>query len=190
MELSKDELSLLYQYIDTNNPKHELNCLMVNDGWIYASDTRAAIRHTSVSSQNLSVHKDVITAALKVPNAVLFDLQDKAIICKDKKDKEIVIVSKNYPFERPVDFTKLFKREFKKEIRFNEISQINGIFALNGIQIDDKFIPKKAPRDLQGVIYIGERDEPVQISFNFIKGGVDILIMPIIQDYLIPQNEL
>ena len=190
MELAKDELALLYQYVDTNNPKHELNCLMVQDGWMYASDTRAAIRRPSASSKNISIHKSIITVALKVPGAMFFDLDDKAIICKDKKDKEIVTISQDYPFGRPVDFTRIFERDFKKEIKFNEISQINGIFALNGIYIDDKFIPKKAPKDLHGVIYIGEREEPVQISFDFGESNIDILVMPIIQDYLISQEEL
>ena len=193
IKLNKNELQLFYQYVDLNNPKPELNCLVAKDGYLYATDTRAAIRKKVDANEYLSIHKKVIESSLKVRGATTFELHDKTIICRDKEDEEIVTVSKKHIFNNPVDINRVYKEDFEKEVRFNNETQISGILALNGITIAPKHIPKKIDDELHGFVKMKAKKEPVLISFKaseFSQYTTEIIVMPIFDNYLFKNGEL
>ena len=186
--LTKPELELFSQYVDNINPKYEFECVIADDGYLWATNTRALIRQPIDEKEKFSVHCSVIEASLKVKGAVSFELEDKQITCFDKKETAIVTISKNHKFEKFPKLRSIFPKTFKSQIRYNHLSQINGIFAVNGVHVDSRYIPKKLPCCSIGTIQINDAETPVNISITSEFSSIDILIMPIIDNYLVPQE--
>jgi len=187
--LTKPELELFSQYVDNNNPKYEFECVIADDGYLWATNTMALIRQPIDKKEKFSVHCSVIEASLKVKGAVSFVLEDKQITCFDKKETAIVTISKNHKFEKFPKLGSIFPKTFKSQIRYNHLSQINGIFAVNGVHIDSRHIPKKLPCCATGKIQINNSETPVNIKINGELNNMDVLIMPIIDNFLVPQEQ-
>ncbi len=197
--ISKEKLQILYQYIDLNNPKYELDYLFTSDGYLMATDTRAAIRMKADYTEDIWLHRNVVNVALSVKGAVKFNLSNKSIECLDKKDNSIVAINdtnNERELRNTMNLNKVFPKSFKKKINFTCKSQTNGIFALNGVNISEKHIPRKLPNSFKGVIAINDYNLPVLIRgvksediYENTLDDIEILIMPIVDNYLIDATQ-
>ena len=159
---------------------------------IVATNTRVlgAAKHYVVEivgqdSAPFLVHKSIVDLALKQTKALYFELSSGQIKCLDKDHEEIITISKRDVsmdmFKYP-PYKSIIPTDMKEKIPFTQSSQIDGILALNKIQINPKFIPKinvKGDGDfLGGYVGIESRERPIKISEK--NGSFVVVIMPII----------
>ena len=196
--LTKERLRLFNKYIDRCMPKPEFQCLIFQDNYLYATDTKSIIRQkVDKKHEDFSIHKSVIETALKVKGAVCFDLQNTGIVCKDKDENEIVSIYKEHDFYSYPDLEKVYNKKYKHEDKFADIAQIIGILSLKKILIDEKYLPYKTKDLTEGVLYTnnfetdsfgGIYPSPVKISYTIDIDTIEVMIMPIINKYLIDEE--
>jgi hypothetical protein len=185
--IKKSELEIVSKYIDKNNPKIEFNYLFVDQDNLVATNTRAIgiIQHRSniEGKDKFFIHGDVVALALKQTKAVEFELQEQKIICFDKAGHEIITIQKSEKPDRFDDYNftnykRIIPETFKKTMPFVEHAQIQGIFAVEKIQVNTNYLPKKFD---EGNIGINNYNIPVKIS-NF-EDTIKIIIMPIVDKF-------
>lgn len=194
MEVSREKLELASLYIDTINPKFELNYLYIDSENMVSSNTRAlsVIKHGGKVEVEFYICKNIVSLALKQTKAKFFILSADNIVCLDKEQDELFTVSlsstNSYTkFKYPEYVRILPKQDMKMSVPFAESSHIGGILATHGVLIDSKYIPKKFNIDFRG--YIGINDSNLPIMLYSEDKSVQIVIMPIIDNFFKFNNE-
>ncbi|PHR57257.1 MAG: hypothetical protein COA44_06040 [Arcobacter sp.] len=181
MIVSKKELQVVAKYIDTNNPKFELNYLYIDKEHLVSTDTRAlaVIKHHGHADKDFYIHKSIVDLSIKYKKSLYFDLQPNKIVCLDEYEREIITISIesllgertfNYP-----DFQRIIPKEVINKIEFVEQTQIEGILAFNKVHIE----PKRVPNISHGTIGITSTSTPVLIEHE----NIIIVMMPITDSF-------
>ena len=178
IKITKQQLQNIILSCDTNNPRRELNYIHVNKDSIVSANTRAAIRikHNDKSSPNFYIDKKVAQLAIKQKGAIHFILDKNSIYCTDIDDIAILSISSEIydtGFVFP-DIDRIFPLTFKKEIKFIEKAEIQGITIVNKITIDSKYIPTL----VSGSVCFNSTNLPVVIKSN--DNITEVVIMPMI----------
>jgi len=169
--------------IDKNNPKYELNFCYVDKENIVSTNTRAltVATHELEIQEPFFIERHLVEKAVKEKNALYFKVAPSKITAYDKDLNELITFSIERPrnkdnFRFP-DYERLITKEFNKKISFVDYSQINGIFAINKVDINPIWIPKTK----LGYICINDKNIPVMIENAEHK--IKTLIMPIVDRF-------
>lgn len=186
IKINRNRLELASSYISVNNPKFEFNHLFVDAHNLVSTNTRAlaVIKHyVDNDSGDFYIHKSIIDLALKQAKAKTFMLEPNHITCFDKDGDELFSIghsAKDFDGWRFTKHSNIVPKKVERSIAFSDSSHINGIFASNGVRVDNKYIPKKFDEDFKGFIGINDSNLPVTIY----NGSKDIMlvIMPVIDN--------
>jgi hypothetical protein len=136
--MTKSDLNLIEKFIDTKNPKRELNYAYLGEDGIYATDTRIAIHfHASWLGLNMLLHKKLLKgfiSALSSDSIVSIDgngfmrANDGFKISCDTWDGEKF----NFP-----DMKKMFNVEFKYKMTLEDISDLHFELSQRNCFVDD-----------------------------------------------------
>ena len=195
IEVSRQELEFGSMYIDTNNPKFELNYLYVDSENVVCTNTRAlsVVSHQNVgvrSDLKLYIPKEVVVDALKKKLAVKFYLENASITCINAEGIEFMKISGVemssgcYP-----DYKRIVGKVNKDSHPFTQLDQITGIIASKMVEVDKKYIPK-FKGEYMGRVHFGADDSgyeyaPVQIKFveTYTMRNVRLIMMPIVDTF-------
>jgi len=193
VRITRKYLAAAAAYIDTNNPKFELDYLFIDSENMVSTNTRAlaVVKHYSVEKfQDFYIHKSIVDLAIKQTKAKSFELSLDKIICYDKDDFELLIISKSPQsnYGRYPEYKRILPPSFDHTIPFLKESHIDGIFALNKVLIDNKNIPKLGltKEDSEFLGYIGINSDNLPVSLFDVKKDIQCIIMPIIENNLFP----
>jgi len=187
IQVNRKDLEIVAQYIDNNNPKFELDYLLIDADNMVATNTRAigVIKHNGTLDKGVEtilIHKSVVVLALKQTKAKRFNLDENKIVCLDDKDDEIITICinrENYHRNFP-EYGRIIPKEIEKIIPFTSKTQIEGILATELIEVDNMHIPK-TKEDFIGYVGINDKNLPIAIMNE--KKEVLIVVMPIIDSF-------
>lgn len=169
--------------IDKNNPKWELNFCYVDKENIVSTNTRAltVATHGLKIDNHFFIERNLIEKATKEKNALYFKIAPSKITAYDKDLNELITLSIEKPTNKDnykyPEYERIIPKEFEKKISFVDYSQINGMFAINKVDVNPIWIPKTK----LGYIYINNKNLPVMIENAEYK--IKTLIMPIIDRF-------
>lgn len=196
VDIKRDHLEYVSLYMDTNNPKPELNGLYVDNDMVCSTNTRAlaVFNHGKKLKKNtkIFIESSIVKDALKKKDAVEFRLSAFTIGCLNDDGElflELKCFTKNlhkYPDIKRINLNIDNEGVFGKDkFIFTDLHQIAGILAVNMIDVDNKWIPRirspKYRRSTGGVIYIQKHDHlPIMIRY---ENEVVTMLMPIIDTF-------
>lgn len=189
IRVDRELLEIAAAYIDTNNPKYELNYLYIDAKNMVSTNTRAMaiVKHwgdLDAEVENFYIHKSVVDLALKQRKALSYDLGADMIVCLDKDDREIYSISKrhdNHVIKYPA-YDRIVPTDVRKAIPFVQHSHIDGILALNKVLVEVKYIPKVMP-DGDCTWYVGINDNTMPIVIFDKQKDMQVIIMPIVDTF-------
>ena len=198
IRVSKKKLEIAGKYVDTNNPKPELNHLYVDGEHLVSTNTRAlaVVKHCGSTDGEFYISKDILVLALKQLKAVEFILEDNEITCIDKDNEEFLIISRekvetHHKFFKFIDYKRIIPKETEKNIPFIQSSSIDGIFAVNKVVVNNRYIPTLEAKNDDafdgGYVGINANNSPVTISDT--KKEMMVVLMPIIVEFPIFRDE-
>lgn len=178
--LNKQALEEIGKLIDINNPKFELNYLLVDGVNVVSTNTRAlcVVKHFEHVEEPFLVHGDIVKKALKETKATNYILSKNKIIAM-REHEELMTYSLSGGLEnfRYPDYERIFPKEEHSSIPFTENSQISGICALKKTHLNPKYLPKLK----SGTITNITPNLPVLIEDK--EEDIKILVMPIVDSF-------
>ena len=185
IKINRNRLELAASYITTNNPKFEFNHLFVDAHNLVSTNTRAlaVVKHyVDNISGDFYIHKNIVDLALKQAKAKTFLLEPNCITCFNKDEEELFSIGhSNIVFDgwRFTKYSNIVPKQVKRSIAFSDSSQISGIFASNGVWVDNKYIPKKFDEEFRGFIGINDSNLPVNLAPCFLSSYFALILRSI-----------
>ncbi len=183
ISINKMGLMVINQYIDTNNPKYELNYMYVDEENAVSTNTRAmgVVEHQgSLKEEPFFIAKDIVTTALKVRGGESYGLSKDSIIVYDKMGIEMMtIVGKDTKLRAFVDYKQVLITEYKDKIAFANIEQAQGITAIKKVHLNNKLVPK-IKDTWEGYLLFNSTDLPIGLIGR--DKIISVVIMPIIDE--------
>jgi hypothetical protein len=181
VEVTREQLENALILIDDNNPKYELNFLYVDNENIVSTNTRGLCiaRHRSGIEKPFYIHKKVVKKAISDKDAKYYHLSENTVVSIDRDSQEIMSYHGKYNSENMFypDYKRIIPEEFNKKHSFLENNQINGIFAINKVHINPKWLPKFK----SGFIHIKQNNLPVAIMNE--NENITFVVMPLIDTF-------
>lgn len=136
--MTKNDLKLIGAFIDTKNPKEDLNYAHLLEDGIYATDTRKAI-HFNIPMLNLKLflHKKLLagfTSAVKPDDNITIDGQGFIRV-----DRSFKMNCNTFPDidNQPTSIKKILDQQFEYKISLEEIDDIHFELTQKNCFIDD-----------------------------------------------------
>ena len=151
IKLTKNQLKNLIISCDTNNPKYELNFIYIDKQNAVSTNTRCVtiIEHNQ-NTEEMWLHLSLAKTAIKDTKATHFIIEESnSIISVDKDEWNIMRYSQDirncsytYSTMKFPDYKRIIPQSFiKPNIPFTDASQMQGILALDEVNVNPKYLP-------------------------------------------------
>lgn len=193
IKLTKNQLKNLIMSCDTNNPKYELNFIFIDKENAVSTNTRCVtiVEHNQ-NTKEMWLHISLAKAAIKDSKATHFIIEsNNSIISTDKDEFHIMrysidMTDYTYSTMKFPDYKRIIPQSFTKQnIPFLDASQINGILALDEVNVNPKYLP------LISEGYISHNGETMPVMIQDVDKLITHVVMPIndgrfkeLKDYL------
>ncbi|NQY22807.1 MAG: hypothetical protein HRT41_02155 [Campylobacteraceae bacterium] len=185
--LNRKALEEIGKLIDINNPKYELNYLLVDKSNVVSTNTKAlcVVKHYEPVKEAFLIHGSIVKKALTERKATDFVLsKNKIVVMNDNEELMTYSLSSSFEDFKYPDYERIFPKGLAEEcISFTDNSQISGICALSKVHLNPKHIPKLK----SGTIKINTPDLPVLIEDG--EENIKIIVMPIVDKFKEFENE-
>ena len=184
IKLTKNQLKNLIISCDTNNPKYELNFIFIDKENAVSTNTRCVtiIEHNQ-NTEEMWLHISLAKAAIKDTRATHFIIEsNNSIISIDKDEFHIMRYSidmTDYTCStmKFPDYKRIIPQSFTKQnIPFTDASQINGILALDEVNLNPKYLP------LISEGYISHNGDQLPVMIQDAERLITHVVMPIVSD--------
>ena len=184
IKLTKNELKNLIISCDTNNPKYELNFIYVDTKNAVSTNTRRVtiIEHNQ-NTQEMWLHVSLAKTAIKDSKATHFIIEsNNSIISVDIDEFHIMrysidMTDYTYSTMRFPDYQRIIPRSCtKSNIPFTDASQMQGILALDEVNVNHKYLP------LISEGYISHNGDQLPVMIQDVDKLITHVVMPIISD--------
>jgi hypothetical protein len=169
---------------DTSNPKYELNFIYIDKENAVSTQTRAVtiVEHNQ-QTEEMWLHVSLAKKAITDKKATHFIIESNNSIISVGIDEfhimrySIDLTDYTYSTMRFPDYKRIVPNSFtKSNIPFTDASQINGILALDEINVNPKYLPSIE----EGYISYNGSSMPVMIKDS--EEIITHVVMPIIND--------
>lgn len=184
IKLTKNQLKNLIISCDTNNPKYELNFIYIDKENAVSTNSRCitVIEHNQ-NTEEMWLHISLAKTAIKDSKATHFIIEsNNSIISVDINEFHIMrysidMTDYTYSTMRFPDYKRIIPQScIKSDIPFTDASQINGILALDEVNVNPKYLPLIN----EGYISYNADDLPVMIQDT--DKLITHVVMPIVSD--------
>lgn len=184
IKLTRNQLKNLIISCDTNNPKYELNFIYIDKENAVSTNTRCVtiVEHDQ-NTEEMWLHSSLAKTAIKDSKATDFIIEsNNSIISVDKDGFHIMrysITMTNYSYStmKFPDYKRIIPKECTKpNIPFTDASQINGILALDEVNVNPKYLP------LISEGYISHNGNQLPVMIQDSDRIITNVVMPIIND--------
>jgi hypothetical protein len=184
IKLTRNQLQNLIMSCDTNNPKYELNFIYIDKENAVSTQTRAiTIVEHNQKTEEMWLHVSLAKKAITDKKATHFIIESNNSIISVGIDEfhimrySIDLTDYTYSTMRFPDYKRIVPNSFtKSNIPFTDSSQINGILALDEINVNPKYLPLIE----EGYISYNGSSMPVMIKDS--EEIITHVVMPIIND--------
>lgn len=193
IKLTKNQLKNLIMSCDTNNHKYELNFIFIDKENAVSTNTRCVtiVEHDQ-NTEEMWLHISLAKTAIKDSRATHFIIEsNNSIISTDKYEFHIMrysidMTDYTYSTMKFPDYKRIIPQSFTKQnIPFLDASQINGILALDEVNVNPKYLP------LISEGYISHNGETLPVMIQDVDKLITHVVMPIndgrfkeLKDYL------
>ena len=193
IKLTKNQLKNIIMSCDTNNLKYELNFIYIDKENAVSTNTKCVtiIEHNQ-NTEEMWLHISLAKTAIKDSKATHFIIESNNSIISDDKDEfhimrySIDMTDYTYSTMKFPDYQRIIPASFTKQnIPFTDASQMQGILALDEVNVNPKYLPLIS----EGYISYNADDLPVMIQD--VDRLITHLVMPIndgrfkeLKDYL------
>ena len=193
IKLTKNQLKNLIMSRDTNNPKYELNFIFIDKENAVSTNTRCVtiVEHNQ-NTEEMWLHISLAKIAIKDSKATHFIIEsNNSIISTDKDEFHIMrysidMTDYTYSTMKFPDYKRIIPQSFiKQNIPFTDASQINGILAIDEVNVNPKYLP------LISEGYISHNGETKPVMIQDVDKLITHVVMPIndgrfkeLKDYL------
>lgn len=193
IKLTKNQLKNLIMSCDTNNPKYELNFIFIDKENAVSTNTRCVtiVEHNQ-NTKEMWLHISLAKTAIKDSRDTHFIIEsNNSIISTDKYEFHIMrysidMTDYTYSTMKFPDYKRIIPQSFTKQnIPFLDASQINGILALDEVNVNPKYLP------LISEGYISHNGETMPVMIQDVDKLITHVVMPIndgrfkeLKDYL------
>ncbi len=184
IKLTKNQLKNLIISCDTKNPKYELNFIYIDKQNAVSTNSRCitVIEHNQ-NTEEMWLHISLAKTAIKDSKATHFIIEsNNSIISFDKDNFHIMrysidMTDYTYSTMKFPDYNRIIPQSCtKSNIPFTDASQIQGILALDEVNVNPKYLPLIN----EGYISYNADDLPVMIQDS--EKIITHVVMPIISD--------
>ncbi len=193
IKLTKNQLKNLIISCDTNNTIYELNFIYIDKENAVSTNTRCVtvIEHNE-NTEEMWLHVSLAKTATKDSKATHFIIEsNNSIISVDKDESHIMrysITMTDYTYStmRFPDYKRIIPQSCtKSNIPFTDASQMQGILALDEVNVNPKYLP------LISEGYISHNGETMPVVIQDVDKLITHVVMPIndgrfkeLKDYL------
>ena len=184
IKLTRNQLKNLIMSCDTNNPKYELNFIFIDKENAVSTNTRCVtiVEHNQ-NTEGMWLHISLAKTAFKDTRATHFIIEsNNSIISIDKDEFHIMrysidMTDYTYSTMKFPDYKRIIPKLFTKQnIPFIDASQINGILAIDEVNVNPKYLP------LISEGYISHNGETMPIMIQDEHRIITHVVMPIVSD--------
>ena len=180
IKLTKNQLKNLIISCDTNNPKYELNFIFINKENAVSTNARCAtiVEHNQ-NTEEMWLHISLAKKAIKDSKATHFIIEsNNSIISIDKDEFHIMrysidMTDYTYSAMKFPGYKRIIPQSFiKPNIPFTDASQINGILALDEVNVNTKYLP------LISEGYISHNGDQLPVMIQDVDRLITHVVMP------------
>lgn len=184
IKFTKNQLKNLIISCDTNNPKYELNFIYIDKENAVSTNTRCVtiIEHNE-NTEEMWLHISLAKTAIKDSKATHFIIESSnSIISVDKYECHIMRYSidmKDYTYStmKFPDYKRIIPQSCSKSnIPFTDASQMQGILALDEVNVNPKYLP------LISEGYISHNGDQLPVMIQDADKLITHVVMPIVSD--------
>ena len=183
IKLTKNQLKNLIISCDTRNPKYELNFIFIDKENAVSTNTRCVtiVEHNQ-NTEEMWLHISLAKAAIKDSKATHFIIESNNSIISIDEDEFIMrysidMTDYTYSTMKFPDYKRIIPQSFTKQnIPFIDASQINGILALDEVNLN----PKHLPLIQEG--YISNNGDSLPVVIQDAERLITHVVMPIVSD--------
>lgn len=193
IKLTKNQLKNLIISCDTNNPKYEFNFIYIDKQNAVSTNARCVtiIEHNE-NTEEMWLHASLAKTAIKDSKATHFIIESNNSIISVDIDEfhimrySITMTDYTYSTMRFPDYNRIIPQSFNKSnIPFTDASQMQGILALDEVNVNPKYLP------LISEGYISHNGDKLPVMIQDVDRLITHLVMPIndgrfkeLKDYL------
>ena len=193
IKLTKNQLKNLIISCDTNNPKYEFNFIYIDKENAVSTNTRCitVIEHNE-NTEEMWLHVSLAKTAIKDSKATHFIIENSNSITSVDKDEfhimrySITMTDYTYSTMKFPDYQRIIPQSCtKSNIPFTNITQIQGILALDEVNVNPKYLP------LISEGYISHNGPELPVMIQDYERFITHVVMPIndgrfkeLKDYL------
>ena len=183
IKLTKNQLKNLIISCDTRNQKYELNFIFIDKENAVSTNTRCVtiVEHNQ-NTEEMWLHISLAKAAIKDSKATHFIIESNNSIISIDEDEFIMrysidMTDYTYSTMKFPDYKRIIPQSFTKQnIPFIDASQINGILALDEVNLN----PKHLPLIQEG--YISNNGDSLPVVIQDAERLITHVVMPIVSD--------
>ena len=184
IKLTKNQLKNLIISCNTNNPKYELNFIYIDKENAVSTNTRCAtiIKHNQ-NTEEMWLHISLAKKAIKDSKSTHFIIEsNNSIISVDIDESHIMrysITMTDYTYStmKFPDYQRIISQSFiKPNIPFTDASQMQGILALDEVNVNPKYLP------LISEGYISHNGDQLPVMIQDSDRIITNVVMPIVND--------